>query len=100
MWEDDEGVGQQREELVAYYALQELVWHLCEVMFVELLPSGCLIQQLLEWVQRNASKCTPPTNICHAHMCMHACMCACAEHVLCMCRACAVLVLNMVLYMC
>lgn len=28
----------------------ELVWHLCEVLFIEVLPAGCLVQQLLEWV--------------------------------------------------
>lgn len=32
------------------YAMIELVWHLCEVLFIEVLPAGCLVQQLLEWV--------------------------------------------------
>ena len=30
--------------------MMELVWHLCEVLFIEVLPAGCLVQQLLEWV--------------------------------------------------
>ncbi len=45
-----------QEELVSYYAMLELVWHLSEILFIELLPVGCLIQQLLEWVQRNGSE--------------------------------------------
>lgn len=32
------------------YTLLEIVWHLCEVLYIETLPAGCLIQQLLEWV--------------------------------------------------
>ncbi len=32
------------------YAMTELAWHLCEVIFIEVLPPGCLVQQLLEWV--------------------------------------------------
>ena len=32
------------------YKMMELVWHLCEVLFIEVLPAGCLVQQLLEWV--------------------------------------------------
>ena len=56
MWEGDAVETEEREELAAYYAMQELAWHLCEVLFIELLPAGCLIQQLLEWIQRNTSK--------------------------------------------
>lgn len=50
----DEGEG--KEELGSFYAMLELVWHLCEVLFVEVLPAGCLVQQLWEWIQRNASE--------------------------------------------
>ena len=32
------------------YSMMELAWHLCEVIFIEVLPPGCLVQQLLEWV--------------------------------------------------
>ena len=32
------------------YSALEVAWHLCEILFIETLPSGCLIQQLLEWV--------------------------------------------------
>ncbi len=33
------------------YSMMELVWHLCEILFLELLPAGCLVQQLLEWIR-------------------------------------------------
>ncbi|XP_064393229.1 nuclear pore complex protein Nup85-like [Halichondria panicea] len=36
---------------VTLYSLLELVWHLCEVLFIEVLPVGCLVQQLIEWVR-------------------------------------------------
>jgi len=47
------------ESLALFYSGLKLVWHLCEVLFVEVLAAGCLIQQLLEWVQHNL--CTFPT---------------------------------------
>ena len=50
-------------ELISYYAMLELVWHLCEILFIEVLPVGCLIQQLLEWVQRNGSKFSHPPSL-------------------------------------
>lgn len=56
VWEEGGGDGEERRALASYYAMQELAWHLCEVLFIELLPAGCLIQQLLEWIQRNTSK--------------------------------------------
>lgn len=27
-----------------------LVWHLVEILFIEVLPAGCLVKQLIEWV--------------------------------------------------
>ena len=33
------------------YSMLELAWHLCEILFVEVLPGGCLVHQLLEWVR-------------------------------------------------
>ena len=36
--------------------MMELVWHLCEVLFIEVLPAGCLVQQLLEWVRWHAGQ--------------------------------------------
>lgn len=45
--DDDENYSDQ----VTLYSMLELVWHLCEVLFIEVLPAGCLVQQLLEWVQ-------------------------------------------------
>ena len=33
------------------FSMMELIWHLCEVLYLEILPVGCLIQQLLEWVR-------------------------------------------------
>lgn len=38
------------------YAMMELIWHLCEVLFIEVLPAGCLVQQLLEWVRWHAGQ--------------------------------------------
>jgi len=32
---------------------------LCEVLFVEVLPAGCLIQQLLEWVRWHSGEQLP-----------------------------------------
>ena len=34
----------------------ELTWHLCEVLFIEVLPTGCLVQQLLEWVRWHSGR--------------------------------------------
>lgn len=50
----------QDRDLVLLYAHLELAWHLCEVLFIEILHAGCLIQQLLEWVVYNASKLPLP----------------------------------------
>ena len=33
------------------FSMMELIWHLCEILYLEVLPVGCLIQQLLEWVR-------------------------------------------------
>ncbi|KAL5473916.1 hypothetical protein EMCRGX_G028483 [Ephydatia muelleri] len=33
------------------FSMMELIWHLCEILYLEVLPFGCLIQQLLEWVR-------------------------------------------------
>lgn len=46
---DDDDIGLLKDQC-DQYTLLEIVWHLCEVLFVETLPAGCLIQQLLEWV--------------------------------------------------
>ena len=35
------------------YSLLNVLWHLCEILFIETLPVGCLIQQLLEWVRES-----------------------------------------------
>lgn len=50
----------QDRDLVVLYTHLELAWHLCEVMFIENLHAGCLIQQLQEWVVYNASKLPLP----------------------------------------
>ena len=47
MEEEQEQVSDQSN----LYSLLEVVWHLCEILFIEVLPAGCLIQQLLEWVR-------------------------------------------------
>ncbi|XP_071948764.1 nuclear pore complex protein Nup85-like [Antedon mediterranea] len=46
------------EEVCEYYAVQcevfqmiGLLWSLCEIMFVETLPGGVALQQLLDWVK-------------------------------------------------
>ena len=54
--EEEEGDQETRKSLALFYAMLELTWHLCEVLFIEVLPAGCLIQQLLEWVQHNGSE--------------------------------------------
>ncbi len=57
---EEEEDAEQRRQLTLFYAMLELLWHLCEFLFVEVLPgAGCLIQQLLEWVQHNASEDVP-----------------------------------------
>lgn len=33
------------------FASMELIWHLCEIVFLEVLPVGCVMQPLLEWVR-------------------------------------------------
>ena len=45
------------------YSMMELAWHLCEVIFIEVLPPGCLIQQLLEWVCWHSGMCENFTSI-------------------------------------
>ena len=39
------------------YSMMELAWHLCEIIFIEVLPPGCLVQQLLEWVCWHSGVC-------------------------------------------
>lgn len=48
--------GPQYSEEASLYAMMELAWHLCEVLYIEVLPAGCLIQQLLEWVRWHGSR--------------------------------------------
>lgn len=46
--------GAQRDELENYITIFysiECLWHLCEIMFVETIPGGMVLQQLLEWVR-------------------------------------------------
>ena len=50
--EEGDEVTQLREQ-IELYSILEIAWHLCEVLFIETLPVGCLIQQLLEWVYDN-----------------------------------------------
>lgn len=59
VWEEGGMDEKWRKQLGCYYVMLELAWHLCEVLFIELLPAGCLIQQLLEWIQRNTSEHSP-----------------------------------------
>ena len=47
--DEDEASEPLKDQLDLYF-LFEVAWHLCEILFVETLPQGCLIQQLLEWV--------------------------------------------------
>jgi nuclear pore complex protein Nup85 len=38
------------EHKMELFTSWELVWHLCEILYIERLPAGCLMQQLLMWV--------------------------------------------------
>jgi nuclear pore complex protein Nup85 len=40
-------VYRQQEKL---FSTMALVWHLTEILFIEVLPAGCLVHQLAEWV--------------------------------------------------
>ena len=42
--------GDSLREQSHLYSMMDIAWHLCEIIFIELLPPGCLVQQLLEWV--------------------------------------------------
>lgn len=56
---DDDDDGERESVLckqVSLYAMLELAWHLCQAIFLESLPAGCLIQQLTEWVTWNCSE--------------------------------------------
>ena len=46
----DEDEHTSLKEQIEVYSMLETAWHLCEILFIETLPLGCLIQQLLEWV--------------------------------------------------
>ena len=54
---EDEGGGDCSDQ-VSLYSMVELTWHLCEVLFIEVLPTGCLVQQLLEWVRWHSGRST------------------------------------------
>lgn len=60
MMEDDDYEEDEEESEVckqaSLYAMLELAWHLCQAIFLEALPAGCLIQQLAEWVTWNCSE--------------------------------------------
>lgn len=49
----------------------ELVWHLCEVLYLENLPPGCLVLQLLEWIKWHSTHgdqlLSQVTNVWDAH---------------------------------
>lgn len=49
----------------------ELVWHLCEVLYLESLPPGCLVLQLLEWIKWHSTHAdqllSQVTNVWDAH---------------------------------
>ena len=47
----DEEERQQIKDQLEMYSLLNVLWHLCEILFIETLPVGCLVQQLLEWVR-------------------------------------------------
>ena len=64
-----QGLRTEHQDLVLLYAHLELAWHLCEVLFIEILHAGCLIQQLLEWVVYNASKLPLPPPLLVSTMC-------------------------------
>ena len=50
MEEEQEQVSDQSN----LYSLLEVVWHLCEILFIEVLPAGCQYA-LLEWSSGHTS---------------------------------------------
>jgi len=56
--DEDEDEESEVSKQASLYAMLELAWHLCQIIFLEPLPAGCLIQQLQEWVTWNCSKNT------------------------------------------
>jgi nuclear pore complex protein Nup85 len=44
------GRGLEHERQAQVFSTMALVWHLVEILFIEVLPAGCLVKQLVEWV--------------------------------------------------
>ncbi|CAI8026143.1 Nuclear pore complex protein Nup85 [Geodia barretti] len=40
----------EHERQAQVFSTMALVWHLVEILFIEVLPAGCLVKQLVEWV--------------------------------------------------
>ncbi len=56
MEDDEEEEESELRQQVFLSSMLELAWYLCQVIFLEALPAGCLIQQLQEWVTWNCSE--------------------------------------------
>ena len=47
----DQNQRKKLEDQLQLYNMIELVWSLCEILFIERLPGGILLSQLLEWLR-------------------------------------------------
>ncbi|KAI8501147.1 Nucleoporin nup85 [Branchiostoma belcheri] len=47
----DDATAEEYGKQVEIYSMVELIWSLCEILFVETLPGGVVLAQLLDWVK-------------------------------------------------
>ncbi|PIK46116.1 putative nuclear pore complex protein [Apostichopus japonicus] len=48
---EDEGDQDTYKDMCQLYQQLELIWNLCEILYIENLPGGVILQQLLDWVK-------------------------------------------------
>ncbi|XP_044103389.1 nuclear pore complex protein Nup85 isoform X1 [Neovison vison] len=47
----DPAIGRQFSSQVSILSAMELIWNLCEILFIEVAPAGALLLHLLDWVR-------------------------------------------------
>ncbi|XP_071443844.1 nuclear pore complex protein Nup85 [Hetaerina americana] len=52
----------QYQKYVAIFYNIEYIWHLCEILFINITPGDTILPQLLEWIRFHFPKCDQQTN--------------------------------------
>lgn len=48
---DDADLQEQYNDQMKIFNMTELIWHLCEILWIDVAPAGIVISQLLEWLR-------------------------------------------------